>query len=77
MSACSDCDTRGSPFCIRHDCTPLCYESLDLHSVQRWHCIAMIGTWLVWFSAFIQFHEEDTSSMRRAMPETADRNFIR
>jgi len=40
--------------------------------------IAVIGTWLVWFSAFIQrsLHEEDIrAACRRAMPETADRYF--
>lgn len=40
--------------------------------------LAMIGTWLVWFSAFIQrnLQEEDIrAACRRAMPETADRCF--
>jgi hypothetical protein len=39
---------------------------------------AMIGTWLVWFSAFIQrtLQEEDIrAACRRAMPDTADRCF--
>lgn len=39
---------------------------------------AVIGTWLVWFSAYIQrsLHEEDIrAACRRAMPETADRCF--
>lgn len=39
---------------------------------------AMIGTWLVWFSAHLQrsLHEEDIrAACRRAMPETADRCF--
>jgi hypothetical protein len=40
--------------------------------------LAMIGTWLVWFSAFIQrnLQEEDIrAACRRAMPETAERCF--
>ena len=40
--------------------------------------LAMIGTWLVWFSSVIQrnFQEEDIrAACRRAMPETADRCF--
>ncbi len=40
--------------------------------------LAMIGTWLVWFSAYIQrsLQEEDIrSSCRRAMPDTAERCF--
>ncbi|OQW37426.1 MAG: hypothetical protein A4E19_13555 [Nitrospira sp. SG-bin1] len=40
--------------------------------------LAMIGTWLVWFSVFLQrnLQEEDIrSACRRAMPETADRCF--
>jgi hypothetical protein len=39
---------------------------------------AVIGTWLVWFSAFIQrnLQEEDIrAACRRAMPETAERCF--
>jgi len=40
--------------------------------------LAAIGTWLVWFSAFIQrsLQEEDIrAACRRAMPETAERCF--
>lgn len=40
--------------------------------------LAVIGTWLVWFSAFIQrsLQEEDIrAACRRAMPETAERCF--
>ena len=40
--------------------------------------LAVIGTWLVWFSALIQrsLQEEDIrAACRRAMPETADRCF--
>ena len=40
--------------------------------------LAMIGTWLVWFSAFIQrnLQEEDIrAACQRAMSETADRCF--
>lgn len=40
--------------------------------------LAVIGTWLVWFSAFVQksLQEEDIrAACRRAMPETADRCF--
>ena len=40
--------------------------------------LAVIGTWLVWFSAFIQriIHEDDIrAACRRAMPDTADRCF--
>ncbi len=40
--------------------------------------LAMIATWLVWFSAFIQrkYHEEDIrASCQRVMPETAERCF--
>ena len=40
--------------------------------------LAVIGTWLVWFSAFIQrnLQEDDIrAACRRAMPETADRCF--
>jgi hypothetical protein len=40
--------------------------------------LAVIGTWLVWFSAFIQrnLQEDDIrDACRRAMPETADRCF--
>jgi hypothetical protein len=38
--------------------------------------LAVIGTWLVWFSAVLQrkFHEEDIrAACQRVMPETADR----
>lgn len=40
--------------------------------------LAVIGTWLVWFSAFIQrnLQEDDIrAACRRAMPETVDRCF--
>ncbi len=40
--------------------------------------LAVIGTWLVWFSAFIQksLQEDDIrAACRRAMPDTADRCF--
>jgi len=40
--------------------------------------LAVIGTWLVWFSAFVQksLQEEDIrAACQRAMPETADRCF--
>lgn len=40
--------------------------------------LGIIGTWLVWFSAFIHrnLQEEDIrAACRRAMPETADRCF--
>lgn len=40
--------------------------------------LAMIGTWLVWFSAVVQrdLQQEDIrAACRRAMPETADRCF--
>lgn len=39
---------------------------------------AVIGTWLVWFSASVQrkFHEEDIrAACQRVMPETAERCF--
>lgn len=38
--------------------------------------LAVIGTWLVWFSAVLQrkFHEEDIrAACQRVMPETTDR----
>lgn len=38
--------------------------------------LAVIGTWLVWFSASLtrKFHEEDIrAACKRVMPETADR----
>jgi hypothetical protein len=38
--------------------------------------LAVIGTWLVWFSASIQrqFQQEDIrAACQRAMPDTADR----
>lgn len=38
--------------------------------------LAVIGTWLVWFSASIQrkFHEEDIrAACQRVMPDTAER----
>lgn len=40
--------------------------------------LAVIGTWLVWFSAFIQrsLQEDDIrAACRRTMPETVDRCF--
>jgi hypothetical protein len=40
--------------------------------------LAVIGTWLVWFSAFVQksLQEDDVrAACRRAMPDTADRCF--
>ncbi|MDX2250950.1 MAG: hypothetical protein NW202_01575 [Nitrospira sp.] len=40
--------------------------------------LAVIGTWLVWFSASVQrkFYEEDIrASCQRVMPETAERCF--
>ncbi len=40
--------------------------------------LAVIGTWLVWFSAFIQrkFQEDDIrAACQRAMPDQADRCF--
>jgi hypothetical protein len=40
--------------------------------------LAGIGTWLVWFSAFVQksLQEDDIrAACRRAMPDTADRCF--
>jgi hypothetical protein len=40
--------------------------------------LAVIGTWLVWFSAFVQksLQEDDIrAACRRAMPDTADRCF--
>ncbi|MDF0673200.1 MAG: hypothetical protein P0120_02490 [Nitrospira sp.] len=40
--------------------------------------LGIIGTWLVWFSAFIQrnLQEENfRAACRRAMPETTDRCF--
>lgn len=40
--------------------------------------LAVIGTWLIWFSAFIQrsLQEDDIrAACRRAMPETVDRCF--
>jgi hypothetical protein len=40
--------------------------------------LAMVGTWLVWFSAFIQRHlqqEDIRGACQRVMPETADRCF--
>lgn len=40
--------------------------------------LAVIGTWLVWFSAFIQkrLQEDDIrAACRRAMPDMADRCF--
>ncbi|MGQ0554957.1 MAG: hypothetical protein ACT4PN_03300 [Nitrospiraceae bacterium] len=40
--------------------------------------LAVIGTWLVWFSAFLQksLQEDDIrAACRRAMPDTADRCF--
>lgn len=49
-----------------------------IYIVTTMALIAVIGTWLVWFSAFIQrsLHEEDIrAACRRAMPETADRCF--
>ncbi len=40
--------------------------------------LAVIGTWLVWFSAFVQksLQEDDIrAACRRAMPDAADRCF--
>ncbi|MBI5672594.1 MAG: hypothetical protein HZC50_04900 [Nitrospirae bacterium] len=40
--------------------------------------LGIIGTWLVWFSVFIQrnLQEDDVrAACRRAMPDTADRCF--
>jgi hypothetical protein len=40
--------------------------------------LAVIGTWLVWFSAYVQrkFQEEDIrAACRRVMPDTAERCF--
>jgi hypothetical protein len=40
--------------------------------------LAVIGTWLVWFSAFVQhkFQEEDIrAACQRVMPDTAERCF--
>ena len=40
--------------------------------------LAVIGTWLVWFSVFVQksLQEDDIrAACRRAMPDTADRCF--
>jgi hypothetical protein len=40
--------------------------------------LRIIGTWLIWFSAFVQrnLQEEDIrAACRRAMPDTADRCF--
>jgi hypothetical protein len=40
--------------------------------------LAAIGTWLVWFSAYVQrkFQEEDIrAACRRVMPDTAERCF--
>ncbi len=40
--------------------------------------LALIGTWLVWFSVFIQrnLQEDDVrAACRRVMPDTADRCF--
>ena len=40
--------------------------------------LGIIGTWLVWFSAFVQrnLQEEDIrAACRRAMPDTVDRCF--
>lgn len=40
--------------------------------------LAVIGTWLVWFSAFVQksLQEDDIrAACRRAMPDTAERCF--
>ena len=41
-------------------------------------CLAVIGTWLVWFSTSLQhaFQEEEIrSACQRVMPDTADRCF--
>lgn len=40
--------------------------------------LGIIGTWLVWFSAFLQRNlqaEDIRAACRRAMPDTADRCF--
>lgn len=40
--------------------------------------LAVIGTWLIWFSAFIQRNlqaDDIRAACRRAMPDTADRCF--
>jgi hypothetical protein len=40
--------------------------------------LAVIGTWLVWFSAFVQWkfqEQEIRAACQRAMPETVDRCF--
>ena len=59
--------------------------SVAISSHKVWRYIAasavlliIIGTWLVWFSVFIQrnLQEEDIrSACRRAMPDTAERCF--
>lgn len=53
---------------------PIPWSSLFVGAVL----LAVIGTWLVWFSASVQrkFQEDDIrAACQRAMPETADRCF--
>jgi hypothetical protein len=64
---------------------PVPVTTVDISGTRVWTylgvtmiLLAMIGTWLVWFSAFIQrsLQEDDIrAACRRAMPETADRCF--
>jgi hypothetical protein len=62
---------------------PTIVTSVPTASITVWSYIgasalllAMIGTWLVWFSAVIQrnFQQEDIrAACQRAMPDTAER----
>ncbi len=65
------------------DVSPTIVTSVPTSSITVWSYIgasalllAMIGTWLVWFSAVIQrnFQQEDIrAACQRAMPDTAER----
>ena len=63
--------------------TPPVPASVELSPWRAWGYVivgavllAVIGTWLVWFSTVLQrkFHEEDIrAACQRVMPETAER----
>jgi hypothetical protein len=67
------------------DVSPTIATSAPTSSMAVWSYIgasalllAMIGTWLVWFSAVMQrnFQQEDIrAACQRAMPDTAERCF--
>lgn len=67
------------------EATPTIVTSVSISSGKIWSYIgagalllALIGTWLVWFSAFLQrsLHEDGIrAACQRAMPDQAERCF--